>query len=348
MEIKISKNICENIFKSHKNGMLFESIQKADKEFGGNVNYQKRRQDIIEVTGGDAYSYPLGHYVSNVDPSVSKGVLKTIYAELKQQPKNVFPISGVDIMNPQTYPKDFDLLYYVNRKQVMIKNLKKIPNVAIRNLRKDISLERSYNDFVKVYQTISDTVDLLRTEHVKELLNSPHTFDKIFSSKVKTFDNLYKVLLNFAFKDEYGELDQMTFEQKVDRLESIGDISIMQDDENAFVLEIHSANAMVTLGCDIGEWCFANKKHGFLDWSVYGGYAVLIVSKNSNRAYVITADDRLYDQYNDRVPKSKALDKLLRAGVSKKNIEYYANNSRLFDDNGYDDEDYDDYDDYDD
>jgi hypothetical protein len=175
--------------------------------------------------------------------------VRDLYLELKGYNKNVFPIKGFNINGVA------ETGYFINalkQRASIIKEMKPLPSVAIRNMKEDIRKERDYPELQRYRSDM---------EH----------FMAYFSLLGNRDENLRKKIYDKMFKAG-TTLDQLTdfVEQKENLLggakytknmiksllnNNHGDLEIIYDKGKVMVVEVTGPQGIKDIGCN-SLWCF--------------------------------------------------------------------------------------------
>lgn len=316
---------------------LAENLQLADKVYfnPGRLSSEVKRI-VLHITGGDAYTKLISdiayamlqhdqrssdfldsHFSGEEKPTpkggydVSKSNLqlkdwqkiREYHNQLKAYDKNVYPIAGLDINNQKDIWK---LVNALNQRSSILEYMKKLPSIAIRNMKADIrkprtSMELQYyrsdmEYFLKYYALLSN-----RTGEMKDAVDK-----KIFRSGITLAD------LKEFMKDKSNlvggrKIDKQFVKQVVQ--ENSGELKIVYDKGNVMIIDVTGENGIKAIGCN-SVWCFTYGS----DSTAYRGpkttwssnhtnghvYVIIDLSQNSDSPYLmytlikpldITADD---------------------------------------------------------
>lgn len=353
--------------------LLRENPQLADKIYFNSGKLSPRVKEIIfKITNGDPftklitdiYFYMLmeGHSngnwaLSQLDPNHQATEkpendvmdieqwrkLKSIYNELKEYNKNVFPISGFNINGVE------NIGYFLSalKQRTSILNIMKTwPSIALRNMKADIRQERTYPE-LQDYRSDLEHFDALysqlsnRNEDAKRKIEN-----KMFRSNITLED-----LIDFAEEKENllggEELTRKQIGQIIKQEQQENDeLRVRYSKDNIMIIEVTGPHGIKKIGCN-SVWCFTYNRHGgstnWNDWdnNSTDGFAYVIVdfnepSNSPNFMYVLTkplmydysdvgseGDDRLYDMSNHNVEEpNEQISRLLDFETAKKVMNF--------------------------
>lgn len=296
---------------------LKENLQLADKMyFNTNKLTPKDKEVILGITGGDAYTkiisdiyyavktikYLLGY--GELDKKTEK--IKKLYEQIKEYNKNVFPVEGFDLNNPSDVP---DLITSLEYRAKILDELKKLPSVAIRNLKSDIRQARDsegfgayHNDinyFNSLYSLLSNRDEKLRKNIENKMFKAGSTLDDWTQ-----------------FAEEKGNLlgghkfDKKQIKKIVDQS---GELDIVYDHGNTMIIEVSGPSGIKEVGCN-SLWCFSYNTGSFdamwRQWNEYStndiAYVIVDFSLSSDDAQfmhvLVKPLEKEYSDDEDELP----------------------------------------------
>ena len=290
-----------------------EYPEQMDKAYVKTGLYDDNDRNIImSITKGDPYTKLISDmykYLTNkynpemVKPKPLSGDdynhLKESHRQLTEYNQNVLPIKDLYAQENNAHPlESFNCLRI---REVIINKLRKLPAVAIRNLKEDIRKPRNsyeFNDLNRDLNYIFTCINNLNN-HKPETRKKLYT--KFFSSGVGSFEELARRLRN-------NEILYLEHEDAVDdvleKIEETGsDCELIYNNNNVVVVIIKSAGAMQRLGCG-SQWCFTTER-GDQYWQDYSRNGAVILVYNFNldgdekhRMIVVIGSGDIYDMYN--------------------------------------------------
>lgn len=276
---------------------IAENVQQADKiYFKTGLLNDEDKERILDITGGDPYTrlvadfyYHLTKVWKNTNWKFDKQMLEEFYHNLKNYNKNVFPVQG-DLMqyNAQETERGFhilDLYSMLKNREFAVQELRKLPKMAIDNLksviRKPESNEYAFKIIGEKLRTLNRSIENLpgpgrwddedtaarKEQRRRTLLN------KIFAS-TNSLEQMEKNALQFSMAFNAGA-DEIGKDGIIENLQYI-DAELVQDSGNVLVIRADDQEAMSKLGCT-SLWCFA-RPDAEGDWQAYAplGYAYVI------------------------------------------------------------------------
>lgn len=271
--------------------LVVENLQLADKLYfkTGKLD-ESEKAFILNITNGDNFtkiicdillemkSYEWGHqeYLKDLEP---------IYKQLKEYNKNIFPIKDFDIYNSKNIN---DLHWSFKHRQKLLNNIKKMPSIAIRNLKNDIRIPRdgyelkTYNELLEYF---IGQISLLSNRGDEMSL-------KIFKKMFKSGATL-KQMADFA-DDKYNLLGGNDFTKE--KIHDIVDdnkhyeLDIIYEKDDIMVIDVTGPNGIKEIGCN-SLWCFTYGTGfdlAYRQWNNYSTddhvYVIVDFSKNSDES----------------------------------------------------------------
>lgn len=277
---------------------LKENVQLADKIYfkPGKLS-QKVRQVIIDrITGGDAWTKLIADiYFAEFQHSLRQGEwtmavingeeipeekeeytsdddilhvdtwkrIKSYYQQLKEYNKNVFPIKG---LNPNGVEDIWSLIGALNQRPKILEMMKKLPSVAIRNMKADIRTERDGNEMNQYRHNLDYFLS-----HYSLLDNRDAELKKFVENKMFKSGVTLKELLNFVEEKE-NLLGGKKFDKEVIK-NMIADnnhheLEVIYEKDNIMVVEVSGPYGIKDIGCN-SLWCFTYGEGYSRNWSQY-------------------------------------------------------------------------------
>lgn len=259
-------------YKDFYSELFLENLQLAEKVyFSTGILNEKWKNFILKITNGDYTTKVISDIIADKVKSGRQHELVTkelekIYIQARDYNKNVFPIYGFSYENRDGKDYSHELLI----RQQVIESFKKLPEIAGRNLRGDIRIQRNWEGLNKLKNTLEYIHPLLhqlnnRPEEIKNKM-----FRKIFSSENQTFDDVARFLEE---KDNVIGGKEFTRKDMGELIEKHG-TPIVYDKNNVVVLDITSKQEIHEFGC-MGLWCFTYGSHSEYsdDYKVFDSYS---------------------------------------------------------------------------
>ena len=287
-----------------------ENIQLANKlYFKTNKLNEKDKNLILRITNGDNYTKMLCDllWVANMqDYPVDynfKGDLEEAYSQLKSYNKNYFPIENFD-KNSLT---NLNLNIFNKRKKVL-DHMKKLPPVAIRNMKEDIRKERSaqefseYEDqlesFLSGYEQLSNRPEKIRRAIVQKMFKNNITLDDVTDFMQDKFNLIGgtpydRKMVNKIIKDDEKEYNSQ--------------LTLIYDENNVMVVQVEGPEGIKKIGSN-SLWCFTYGENGWDTWYKYSTNDVAYVfinfkEKSDNEGFMYVLIKPLdYDEDYDEEP----------------------------------------------
>ncbi len=266
--------------------IIAENIQQADKiYFKTGLLSPNVRRHIVHITEGDAWTKLLTdiYYTEMINwkknshwavgaigddykepeseseyhtPGVDDMMgledwkrMRRFHNQLKTYNKNVFPIAG---LNANGVKDVWELVRSLNEREKILVELKKLPSIAIRNMKDEIREVRNGSQLKKYrelleYFTAQYSYLSNRSGRIKANIEK-----KMFKSGV-TLDDL----VDFADEKENliggKKLDKVAIKKIIK--ENSYDLNIIYDKGDKMVVEVTGQNGIKKIGCN-SVWCF--------------------------------------------------------------------------------------------
>ena len=226
-----------------------ENLQLADKTyFNTGILSVEDKEKILKITNGDSYTKIISDmYVYLKKYSFISSNITELYDEVKNYNKNVFPIKGYDIYNPEHIG---NLIHNINLRKNIMKEIKILPSIALRNMRNDIRQERDMEELSKY----KNDIEYFNTMYMM-LNNRPEEVQANFAKKMFKKNTTLKDLMQFVDdKSEFmGGVDLN--KDYIKELSENEDLDIIYEQGNAMIVEVYSPSGIKKIGCN-SLWCF--------------------------------------------------------------------------------------------
>lgn len=294
--------------------LINENLQLADKVyFNTGILSDEDKKIILNLTKGDNYTKIISDFYYHLknDYFYEKDViieqLELLYNDVKNYNKNVFPILGYDILNVDNVRI---LVESLRIRRNIIKQIKQLPSIAIRNMKEDIRTERKYrtlfdydsdlNYFMGYYSYLSNRDKETQLKILRKMFRANTTLDDL----VRFVDDKSNLIGGVDFtKDD------------VRNLISDHDLYIVYDKNNIMIVKVESAEAIKAIGCN-SLWCFtygSEFESANTDWFKYSYNGVVYViidfnekSDSENFMHVLIkpllVDGKFYEYEEDEYP----------------------------------------------
>jgi hypothetical protein len=267
--------------------ILAENIQQADKiYFNKGLLSPNVRRHIVHITDGDAWTKLLtdiyytemmnwkknSHWmVSGLDGNDEEPEseseyhtpgkddmmnledwkrMRQFHNQLKTYNKNVFPITGLNINGVKDV---WDLIRSLKERASILEMLKKMPSIAIRNMKDEIREVRSSSDL----QSYRNSLEYFLS-HYSLLGNRDPKLRRNIENKMFTAGITLDKLLRFV-DDKENLLGGAKFTRnsikKIVKENSQNELEIIYDKGNYMVVEVVGPHGIKEIGCN-SLWCF--------------------------------------------------------------------------------------------
>jgi hypothetical protein len=287
--------------------LLRENLQLADKVYFNTGKLSPENRDtILKITNGDPYTKIVTdvYYDMLGSDYVDLKKLSSIYEQLKNYNKNVFPIKGFDINNIENISVFLNAL---DKRKKIINMFSTWPSIAKRNMKDDIRKERTsseMNDYLNDLEYADSNLTQLenRNQTAKNRILA-----KIFITNT-TLDDVIDFLQDKESLLGGTELTRKQINQILkDDKENANELSVKYNKGNIMIIEVSGPEGIKELGCN-SLWCFTYNKKGsgpnWDDWFKNSTndicYVIIDFSKSSDSEdfmYVLTKP--LMSDYSD-------------------------------------------------
>lgn len=251
--------------------VFHENVQLADKLFFKTGKLTPEDREIIhKITGGDNFTNLVAdtyYFVKNVifkgsDDFFPNGLkmVRDFYKQAKSYDKNIFPVQyDLNSYNQQNnshsdYHHIIDLLEMLREREYAINQLRKLPSIAIRNLKSTIktpSINKfHFQDIATKLKELNSMLAILPKDEVKRNI----LINKIFASRNKTLDDVVKTAskISSGFNPVAAELSKKDLIRKINNINA----DLIQDSGDILVIRANDKEAIEELGCT-SLWCFS-------------------------------------------------------------------------------------------
>lgn len=240
--------------------ILRENIQQADKVYFKSGKLSPEARDLVlSITNGDYLTKPISdlcYFYFDGDEDESKfGFLKKrlqlAYTELKNYNPNVLPIKNLSLDNI-LQAENFYVVQTLEERATAIKELKKLPSIATRNLKSDIRQERNYREMNRWREDLQ-----YFTMQYSMLDNRDESARKKIDAKIFKAGSTLNDWINFADEKE-NMLGGVKFTRNMVKgiiNSNQEELSIIYDNNDVMVVEVSGPNGIKEIGCN-SLWCF--------------------------------------------------------------------------------------------
>jgi hypothetical protein len=283
------------------------------------------KQTILNITHGDNFTKIIAdiyyHWkrLGYLNQTMLNEISNSIYPELVNYDKNVFPILGfndiynldtnksnpkqIDMFGDNSYQFDvLDLIGGLREREWAIRKLKQFPPLYLRNLRGDIRKPRHQYQLSKVRETMNSILKWM--EFIQD--NNPDyaekTLAKTFSSKNDTFEKVSEYMETLK---DYLASDASSTSELMDKLSMAHRSKLIYNNNQLIIIKVGSNIDMQNLGCG-SLWCFARAGDREF-WNDYAsaGYVYLIydftrpINDPLRMVVFLPQSYKYYDMYNE-------------------------------------------------
>jgi 8-oxo-dGTP pyrophosphatase MutT (NUDIX family) len=292
--------LSESLFDEKNVEVVNENLQLADKTYftPGRLSPKVREIIVSKITNGDAWTklicdiyfamiqndHAVGDWAvrsiddpsAEIDRSERKlendimrledwKKVKSYYQQLKAYNKNVFPIIG---LNPNGVKDIWSLIRALNQRAKILEDIKKLPAVALRNMRGDFRQQRDSSD-LQAYRSGFEHF----LAYYSMLGNRDARLRKTIENKMFVANVTLEDLLRFVEEKENLVGGAKFTKNSIKKLVSDNDydMEIVYDKGNVMVVDVTSPDGIKKVGCN-SLWCFTYGKgfdSAWRDWNNY-------------------------------------------------------------------------------
>jgi hypothetical protein len=259
--------------------IINENKQLADKVYFNTGLLDERDKNFIYgITHGDFTTKLIcDMYVSAKDHewliSKFRGNLKSIHQSLVEYNPNVVPIKDFNINGNNT---DGNLYWSLLQRIEIILELRKLPSIAIRNMKAEIRQPRDHKE-------LSDYHHLLTYFAAQYSMLGNHNPEQKKRIEQKMFKSGVTIDKLIRFADEKENLLQGSDINKehIEKIihESYGELKKIYEKNNIMVVGVYSADAIKEIGCN-SLWCFTYGEYNEMVWNNYSKYGMVYIIIN--------------------------------------------------------------------
>jgi hypothetical protein len=253
---------------------IIRAIIKENQQLADKVYFKTGLLDgdvkelILSVTNGDNYTkliadvyYYLRHTKEITDYFDLLGELSFVYNQIKKYNKNVFPIK--DFTNPLNVGNIGELIRTLNFRVRVVESIKKLPSIALRNLKNDIRTPRDSSEMSKFHNDIEYLLPII--EYIDKLDAEKRT--KIYEKGFKSGNNLEDFIDFFQDNKNFITGNETTIQNVLELISDDSDLQLLYNKNNILVIRVDSVEGMQNIGCN-SFWCFASKdfEYAYSSW----------------------------------------------------------------------------------
>jgi hypothetical protein len=277
---KLQKILIEEI-----NYYINENVQLADKVyFNTNKLTPEDKNIILGVTNGDNYTKLISDFYFILKkteynrPQNTLNKINELYNDVITYNKNVYPIIEYDVYNTTNAET---LIYALERRRKIIKELKRLPSEAIRNMRNDIRTPRTYSELSNYEHDFEYFMG-----HFSLLANrDKNTQIKILRKMFKNNTTLEQLMRFVDDKENFiGGVDFTR--DDIIKLTETEDLYVIYEQGNVMIVKVESPEAIKAIGCN-SLWCFtygSGFDAAYKQWYNYSHNDIVYVIINFNES----------------------------------------------------------------
>jgi len=255
---------------------VLENLQLADKVyFNTNKLSQEDKKIIIGITNGDNYTkfiadvyYVLKDHNWDIQKNPSKE-LRIIYEAVKIYDKNVFPIvnyngdlNQINIKNIAQLVDAFRFRYEI------IKEIKQLPSIAIRNLKNDIRKPRESRELGEYLRLLGYFMGQFSLLNNKNDAMKEKIYKKMFKNNITLEE-----LIDFADEKENMVSDvKVTKNEIINLANNHNDMTLVYKTNDVLVVRVESPQGIKDIGCN-SLWCFTYGSGFDQAWRQWNNYS---------------------------------------------------------------------------
>jgi len=299
--------------------MLSENVQLAEKIYFNTKKLSKQDKEIIlKITGGNNYTYIISAiyyilskhqypYAEQKEKKIKD--LMLLYNDIQEYNKNVFPIKDFDIIKFEDDSNNmFTLIANLQNRRQLIREMKKLPSIAIRNLKTDIRIERDYKELNSYLQDLQYFIS-----HYSLLSNRDEKIQNKILQKMFKGNTTLSQLMRFV-DDKQNFIGGVSFTKNtIKKLAQTEDIEIIYEKGPVMIIRVDSPEGIRAIGCN-SLWCFtygSGFDNAYQQWNNYSYNDIVYVlvdfrenSDSENFMHVLITpitdeDDNLIDYTED-------------------------------------------------
>lgn len=262
---------------------MVENVQLADKVYfnAGKLSPEVRKY-ILHITGGDAWTKLVtdlyyaelvqqkknGNWAVSIisgedepefeepngkDDVLSLEFFKTLknryYLQLKQYNKNLFPIAN---LNPNGAEDIIELKRSLYQRDLILQELKKLPSIALRNLREEFRKVRNSEELSK----FRNDLEYFNTSY-KQLSNRSPRAKAVIDKKMFRSGITLDDLVDFVDEKENLIGGKRLNKSDVKKIisENSDELQVVYEKGNVMVVEVTGPDGIKAIGCN-SVWCF--------------------------------------------------------------------------------------------
>jgi hypothetical protein len=258
--------------------LLKENIQLADKIYfkTGKLS-DEDREIILNITNGNNYTKLIAdfyyYFKEILDLTLDKLIkeLNLLYYDDLNYNKNMYPIIGYDVYNSTNIS---EIITAFKKRSKIINEIKKLPSIAIRNLKNDIRKERTsaelndYSDDLQYFMAHYALLDNRDKEVQIKILRKMFKGNTTLEELMRFVDEKANFIGGVDFtRDDIKELSESE------------DFEIIYEQGDIAIVRVDSPDGIKAIGCN-SLWCFtygSGFDNAYRQWNSYSHNDIVYV-----------------------------------------------------------------------
>ena len=263
----------------NKINKLFENVQLADKVYFNTKKLSPEVKNLIisKITNGDnftkiitdiyfeylkqdPYTYENGNDILKPE---KLNELKSLYQNLKNYNKNLFPIKGMDIFNPDNI---LEIIHSFLNREKIIKIFKRLPSIALRNMKEDVKKERTASELLSYFKDLEYFF-----ANYSQIFNRDENMQKTIYQKIFKSNTTLEDIMQFV-DDKESFLGGAEFKKDdIKKMALDEEFEVIYEQGNAMIIRVDSPDGIKAIGCN-SLWCFTYGNgfdNAYRMWSEY-------------------------------------------------------------------------------
>ncbi len=232
------------------------------KELADKIYFKTGKMDesdrllVLSVTRGDNYtnfiSDCLYRYkgLENIDKKLLLSKLDILYQSAKAYNRNLFPVVGLSDFNK--IDNIGDVINSLLTRYKIIRDLRTLPSIVIRNLKSDTRTERTAYEFNRYFNDLEYFMGYISLLNNRDEKSRLVIYNKMFKNN-RTLEDM----IDFAQEKENliggGDVTREDLLQVVDEYED--EMTLVYHNEEVMVVRIETPTGIKAIGCN-SLWCF--------------------------------------------------------------------------------------------
>lgn len=235
---------------------------------------------ILSITNGDNYTKFIADCLyrykgsGNLDRKMLTSKLDILYQSAKTYNKNLFPVLGLgDFNNIQNIG---DIVNSLHARYKIIRELRTLPSIVIRNLKSDTRTERNPQEFNQYLNDLEYLMNYLSMLNNRDEKSRMKIYQKMFKNN-RTLDSLIDFVQE---KENLIGGDEVTREELLEVIKEYEDeMTLMFHNKDVMVVRVESPIGIKAIGCN-SLWCFtygSGFDNAYRTWNDYSTNGMVYV-----------------------------------------------------------------------